>query len=343
VSRPSDSGPVFAVDDVGKHFGNVGGLLRGGSTIVHALDGVSLEVGRGEALGLVGESGSGKTTLGRLLMRFERPTHGHVLFEGRDLASLHRRELLEFRRRVQMIFQNPFSSLNPRRSIRDVLAAGYRIHGLARGRALDAELASLVERVGLHPSMLDRFPHEFSGGQRQRIVIARALSVGPEVLVADEPVSALDVSIQAQVLNLLRALQREMRLTVVLITHDLRVANFFCNRIGVLYLGRLVEVGPRETVVERSWHPYTRMLLSAAPSGDPDLRPERPLVRGEIGQAEPPRNACIFSPRCWLREQLGRPERCTTEVPVPRPVGGGSGHLAACHFAEEVDARSDAA
>jgi oligopeptide/dipeptide ABC transporter ATP-binding protein len=330
---------VFSVDEASKHFGHLGGVLRGGATLVHALDAVSLEVTRGEAFGLVGESGSGKTTLGRLLMRFERPTSGSIRFEGTDLDALRGRELLAFRRRVQMIFQNPFSSLNPRRSIRDVLAAGYTIHGLAPRRALDAELTSLLQRVGLHESMLDRYPHEFSGGQRQRIVIARALSVSPEVLVADEPVSALDVSIQAQVLNLLRSLQRDMHLTVVLITHDLRVANFFCDRIGVLYLGRLVEVGPRAVIVDRSFHPYTRMLLSAAPSGDPGAPPVRRLVRGEIRESEPPRDACIFSARCWLREQLGRPERCVNEAPEPRPIEGG--HLVACHFAEDVPARSD--
>jgi oligopeptide/dipeptide ABC transporter ATP-binding protein len=331
---------LFAVDDVSKHFGHLAGLLRGEATLVRAVDGVSLEVARGEALGVVGESGSGKTTLGRLLMRFDRPTSGRIRFEGRDLATLHGQDQRVFRRRVQMVFQNPFSSLNPRRSIRDVLSAGYRIHGLASRRTLDAELTSLLQRVGLHESMLDRYPHEFSGGQRQRIVIARALSVSPEVLVADEPVSALDVSIQAQVLNLLRSLQRDMHLTVVLITHDLRVANFFCDRIGVLYLGRLVELGPRSVIVDRSFHPYTRMLLSAAPSGDPAARPVRRIVRGEVGQAEPPRDACIFSPRCWLREQLGRPERCVTEAPAPRPIEGG--HFAACHFAEDVEARSDA-
>jgi oligopeptide/dipeptide ABC transporter ATP-binding protein len=338
VAAPAES--LFRVDEVSKHFGHLGGLLRGGATLVRALDGVSLDVARGEALGLVGESGSGKTTLGRLLTRFDHPSSGRIRFEGTDLAALRGDALLAFRRRVQMIFQNPFSSLNPRRSIGDVLSAGYRIHGLARRRELDEELASLVHRVGLHESMLDRYPHEFSGGQRQRIVIARALSVSPEVLVADEPVSALDVSIQAQVLNLLRSLQRDMQLTVVLITHDLRVANFFCDRIGVLYLGRLAELGPRSVIVDRSFHPYTRMLLSAAPSGDPSVRPERPIVRGEVGQAEPDREACVFSPRCWLREQLGRPDRCVTESPAPRPIEGG--HLAACHFAEEVEPRSGA-
>jgi oligopeptide/dipeptide ABC transporter ATP-binding protein len=332
--------PTFAVESVTKEFGYAASLLRGRDSLVRAVDNVSLQVCRGEVFGLVGESGSGKTTLGRLLVRFERPTRGQILFEGTDLSSLRGRELLRFRRRVQMIFQNPFSSLNPRRTIRDVLASGYAIHGLARGRAREEELRSLLHRVGLHEGMLERYPHEFSGGQRQRIVIARALSVSPEVLVADEPVSALDVSIQAQVLNLLRALQRDMHLTIVLITHDLRVANFFCDRIGVLYLGRLVETGRRAEIVERSYHPYTRMLLSAAPSGDPDLRRPRRLVHGDIAATAPPREACVFSPRCWLRAQLGHPERCVTEPPPLRKLN--DGHLTACHYAEEVDARGQA-
>jgi oligopeptide/dipeptide ABC transporter ATP-binding protein len=335
MSAGSES--LLVVDAVTRHFGRPAGWVRGASSLVTAIDDVTLALRRGEALGLVGESGSGKTTLGRLLVGFERPSSGRVLVEGRDLWALKRDERRALRRRVQMVFQNPYSSLNPRRTIRDALAAGYRIHGLARGAALDRELEQLVDRVGLHPSLLDRYPHEFSGGQRQRIVIARALSVGPEVLVADEPVSALDVSIQAQVLNLLRSLQGEMHLTVALITHDLRVANFFCDRIGVLYLGRLVELGEKTAVIERSLHPYTRMLMSAAPEGDPSARSTPRLVRGEIDTSAPPRGGCVFAPRCWLRQQLGNPERCVAEVPAPRPVVGS--HLSACHYAEEVEAR----
>jgi oligopeptide/dipeptide ABC transporter ATP-binding protein len=332
---------VLATVGVTKRFGRAGGWLQRRDSLVTAVDDVTLALRRGEALGLVGESGSGKTTLGRLLVGFEQPTAGEVQVEGRDLSSLGRAERRAHRRTVQMVFQNPYSSLNPRRTIRDTLSAGYRIHGLARGAALNDELAQMLDRVGLHASMLDRYPHEFSGGQRQRIVIARALSVGPQVLVADEPVSALDVSIQAQVLNLLRSLQEEMHLTVAMITHDLRVANFFCDRIGVLYLGRLVELGEKSVIVERSYHPYTRMLMSAAPVGDPDVRPVRRLVRGEIDTSPPDRTGCVFANRCWLRRELGNPERCVAEVPEPRPVAGP--HLAACHYAEEVESRSEAA
>jgi oligopeptide/dipeptide ABC transporter ATP-binding protein len=333
--------PILAVEAVTKRFGRAASWTGRPDSRVTAVDDVTLALRRGESLGLVGESGSGKTTLGRLLLGFEQPTDGVVRIEGRDLSSLRRVERRTFRRRAQMVFQNPYSSLNPRRTIRDTLSAGYRIHGLARGGELESELSRLLDRVGLHTSMLDRYPHEFSGGQRQRIVIARALSVGPEVLVADEPVSALDVSIQAQVLNLLRSLQEEMHLTVAMITHDLRVANFFCDRIGVLYLGRLVELGEKSVIVERAYHPYTRMLMSAAPVGDPEVRPDRRLVRGEIDTSAPQRTGCVFANRCWLRKQLGNPERCVAEAPEARPVV--TGHLAACHFAEEVEARSDAA
>jgi oligopeptide/dipeptide ABC transporter ATP-binding protein len=322
--------PLFEVTRAAKQFGRAAGWGRADARVT-ALEDVSLALDRGEALALVGESGSGKTTLGRLLLGFEQPTRGRIAFEGADLADLTGPAARAFRRRVQMVFQNPYSSLNPRRSIRDTLSAGYRIHRLASGRALDAELRDLLERVGLHESMLDRYPHEFSGGQRQRIVIARALSVAPDVLVADEPVSALDVSIQAQVLNLLRSLRESAGMAVVLITHDLRVAKFFCDRVAVLYLGRLVELGPTEQVIDRPRHPYTRMLIEAAPTGDPDDRPARTMVRGDIGAVQPPERGCVFSPRCWLRERLGNPERCVVEAPALQPLSGGA---AACHFAE---------
>lgn len=210
-----------------------------------------------------------------------------------------------------------------------------------------ARLGSVTLRrieVGLHESMLERYPHEFSGGQRQRIVLARALTVEPSVLVADEPVSALDVSIQAQVLNLLNSLKNDLGLTVIMVTHDLRVVNFFCDRIAVLYMGRLVEVGARATIMNDSSHPYTRMLISAAPKGDPELRSERPWVSSELGAMEPPTGGCIFAPRCWMRQQLGSPEKCTTVEPVPRdlPIARTSvtAHLVACHFAEDVPEQS---
>jgi oligopeptide/dipeptide ABC transporter ATP-binding protein len=338
AGRSSERSTVFELEAVSKEFGPRANIFGGNAAHVQALDEVSLEIFKGEALGLVGESGSGKTTLGRLLVGFERPTRGRIMMDGVDVGSLHGRDLRAFRHRVQMIYQNPFSSLNPRRSVRDALSSGYLIRRTSRGAERERALAELLQQVGLHWSMLDRYPHEFSGGQRQRIVIARALSVGPSVLIADEPVSALDVSIQSQVLNLLMALKRDRGLTVMMITHDLRVAHFFCDHIAILYRGRLVELGERRVISERSSHPYTRMLMSAAPSGDPDLRAARPWVRGEIDFGEPHRDSCIFSGRCWLREQLGNPDQCTSERPSLRSLE--NGHVVACHFAEEVEPRA---
>ena len=222
---------LLQLDGVRKDFGKSGGWLRGRNTLVRAVDDVSLTLERGESLGLVGESGSGKTTLGRLVLRLEKPTSGMIRFEGRNIGELRGDDMKLFRRRAQMIFQNPFSSLNPRRSVRNTLGAGYAIHRIASGAERERRMVDLLERVGLRGDMLDRYPHQFSGGQRQRVVIARALSVGPELIVADEPVSALDVSIQAQVLNLLKSLQEEFELTYLMITHDLRVVSFFCRRI----------------------------------------------------------------------------------------------------------------
>jgi len=318
----SERRPVlFELRNVSKEFGPRTRMIGGKAALVQALDDVSLEIFKGESLGLVGESGSGKTTLGRLLVGFERPTSGQIIMDAVDIGSLRGRDLRDFRHKVQMIYQNPFSSLNPRRSVRDALSSGYVIRRTPRGQARERALADLLHQVGLHASMLDRYPHEFSGGQRQRIVIARALSVGPSVLIADEPVSALDVSIQSQVLNLLMSLKRDLGFTVMMITHDLRVAHFFCDRIAILYRGRLVELGGRTVISDQSLHPYTRMLMSAAPSGDPTTRAARPWVRGEIDVREPHRDSCIFSGRCWLREQLGDPERCTSERPPLRTLG----------------------
>ncbi|MCU1439184.1 MAG: oligopeptide transport ATP-binding protein AppF [Rhodoglobus sp.] len=337
--------PLFSVRNVTKDFERKRRFGRKrGRRSRPALDAVSVDIYRGEAFGIVGESGSGKTTLGRLLIGFDTPTEGEVHFEGRVVAAMSRPERRSFRRRVQMVFQNPFASLNPFRTIRDTLSDGY-----ARRRMSSAErsasMTELLARVGLNESMLERYPHEFSGGQRQRIVLARALTVEPSVLIADEPVSALDVSIQAQVLNLLNSLKNDLGLTVVMVTHDLRVVNFFCDRIAVLYMGHIVEVGSREAIMNDSWHPYTRMLISAAPNGDPETRSERPWVSSELGATEPPAEGCIFAPRCWLRQQLGNPERCTIEQPTARPIlmEDGAAHLTACHFAEEVPQQAKAA
>lgn len=328
--------PLLQLDRARKDFGRKGGWFRGTDTRLTAVDDVSFSLQRGESFGLVGESGSGKTTLGRLVVRFERPTSGKVWFEGRDVNDLRGRDLKRFRRRVQMIFQNPFSSLNPRRSVRDTLAAGYAIHRIASGKEREVQMAELMERVGLRPDMLDRYPHEFSGGQRQRVVIARALSVGPDFVIADEPVSALDVSIQAQILNLMKSLQEDFRLTYLMITHDLRVVSFFCSRIGVMYLGRLVETGPRDAIVSRALHPYTRALISSAPMGDTRRRVARSIVRGEIPSGHDMRHGCVFSDRCWLKQALDNPDRCEAERPALREVE--RGRFAACHFAEATQA-----
>lgn len=335
----SEPRPVlYELKSVSKEFGPRIRIFGSKADVVRALDDVSLEIYRGESLGLVGESGSGKTTLGRLLVGFEQPTRGQIIMDGVDVSTLRGREVREFRHKVQMIYQNPFSSLNPRRSVRDALSSGHVIRRTPRGPARQRALVDLLQQVGLHGAMLDRYPHEFSGGQRQRIVIARALSVGPSVLIADEPVSALDVSIQSQVLNLLMSLKRDLGFTVMMITHDLRVAHFFCDRIAILYRGRLVELGGRAVISDRSLHPYTRMLISAAPSGDPNARAARPWVRGEIDFRAPHRESCIFSGRCWLREQLGDPDQCSSERPPLRTLS--RGHAVACHFAEEVESRA---
>jgi peptide/nickel transport system ATP-binding protein/oligopeptide transport system ATP-binding protein len=239
-----------------------------------------------------------------------------------------------------MVFQNPFTSLNPRRTIRDVLSAGLAARGVPRGAERAEALRELLQQVGLNEGMLDRYPHEFSGGQRQRIVLARALTVDPSVLVADEPVSALDVSIQAQVLNLFVSLRREFGLTILMITHDLRVANFLSDRIAVLYRGRLVELGTRRQVMENSRHPYTRMLLSAAPSGDPTTPTHHPLISGDaVGPAGS--GGCVFSDRCWLRKAKSNPERCVSEQPQLRVIDGQQ--QASCHFAEETPVAAGAA
>ena len=330
--------PAFTIERVTKEFGHAASLLHGASTRVSALRDVTLAVAWGESLGVVGESGSGKTTLGRMLVGFEQPSSGRVLLGDKDIGTLTARERVAFCRDVQMVFQNPYSALNPRRTIRSSLGSAFARQGLAKRERAD-RLAALLADMGLSPTMLDRYPHEFSGGQRQRIVLSRALAVNPRIIVADEPVSALDVSVQAQVLNLLMRLKRERQLTLVMITHDLRVANFLCDRIAVFYLGRLVEVAPRRTVMERSWHPYTRMLMAAAPSGNPQARRTLGRVLGEAYGAVD-EGGCVFLSRCWLYRKLGRPDRCVREEPMLRDVG--AGESAACHFAEDVPAQDQA-
>jgi peptide/nickel transport system ATP-binding protein len=324
--------PILELDHVVRLFGESWFSRIGGDTVVRAVDDVSLGIEQGEAFGIVGESGSGKTTVGRLIVRLLEPSAGIIRFEGHDIAKLKGRALLDYRRSVQMVFQNPYLSLNPQRKVRDMLLDAYQIHHLAKGAEAEERAADLLELVGLRRTMLDRYPHEFSSGQRQRIGIARALSVEPRLIVADEPVSALDVSVQAQVLNLLRRLQEELGLTVVFISHDLRAVSFLCSRVVVMYLGRVMEIAPRRVLVERAAHPYTQALMGSMPSLVPGSGITRDVIQGDIADQQPLTQGCVFAPRCELRRRLGDPERCLTERPWPRELG--TGHAVACHFAE---------
>ncbi len=283
--------PLLELRGLTKHFGKAPALVR-------ASEDVSFTVGRGEVVGLVGESGSGKSTIGRMILRSVDPTAGSILFEGADLARLSQRAMRPYRRRMQMVFQDPYASLNPRLRVSGIIGEALDAHGLARGAARGRRIAELLEIVGLQPEHADRYPHEFSGGQRQRIGIARALAVEPELIVADEPVSALDVSVQAQVLNLLQDLSARFGMAMLFISHDLDVIELMCDRIVVLYLGRIMEMGPVDAVCTVPRHPYTRALLAAAPKPDPTLRRARVLLQGDIPSPVAPPSGCVFRTRC---------------------------------------------
>ncbi|MEQ3553510.1 ABC transporter ATP-binding protein [Pseudonocardia nematodicida] len=328
---------LLEVSDLAVHFPIKRGLLVDRTVgHVYAVDGVSLSVARGETYGLVGESGCGKSTLGRAVLRLVDPTSGSVVFDGTDIAGLRGEELRRMRRRFQMVFQDPMSSLDPRQSVESLLLEGMKAHGLSKGPAEDsARLRELVDAVGLPARALRRYPHEFSGGQRQRIGIARALCVEPDLIVADEPVSALDVSVQAQVLNLLAGLQRDLGLTYLVIAHDLAVVRHVSDRVGVMYLGGLVEEAASQDLYDDPLHPYTRALLSAVPVPDPDLedRRERILLSGDLPSPAAPPAGCRFHTRCpWAQ-----PERCADERPQLRTIEGApAGHRVACHHAERI-------
>jgi oligopeptide/dipeptide ABC transporter ATP-binding protein len=285
---------------------------------------------------LVGESGSGKTTLGRAVVGLARPSSGTVVFDGEDVWSLGRVAQKRLRRRVQMVFQDPYASLDPRMTVGKSIAEPLEIHRLGSRADRTSKVGRLLETVGLHPTHADRYPHELSGGQRQRVGVARALSLDPDLVVADEPVSALDVSIQAQIVNLLQELQRELGLTSILIAHDLAVVRHVSDAIAVMYLGRIVEWSRAADLYREPRHPYTIALLSAVPIPDPvvEATRERIVLRGDIPSPAAPPPGCPFHTRCWLREQLGNPEACSSEVPPLRSMR--SGHLVACHFAEET-------
>jgi oligopeptide/dipeptide ABC transporter ATP-binding protein len=318
--------PLVEVQDLVVRFES-GGMLRGPKRVVHAVNGVSFEVFPGETLGLVGESGSGKSTIGRTILKLEEPTAGTVRFGGTDLLALEGRDLRALRRRMQIVFQDPYGSLNPRMRIGDSVAEGLEIHKLVPKREIPARVEALLGEVGLDPSYARRYPHEFSGGQRQRIGIARALAVDPEFIVCDEPVSALDVSIQAQVLNLLADLQRARGLAFLFIAHDLAVVRQLAHRIAVLYFGRVVELADATTIVSAPRHPYTRALLSAVPVPDPDRQRIRTRAPGEPPQPTAPPPGCPYFSRCDHPEKN---PRCTSELPLLRPVNGSH---AACHYA----------
>jgi oligopeptide transport system ATP-binding protein len=322
--------PVLVLDRIVKHFPVGGGLFGGARRHVKAVDGVSLELRRGETLALVGESGCGKSTLGRLALRLVEPTSGRIQLNGVELTQLAPDALRKARRQMQIIFQDPYASLNPRMTVFDILAEPILLHGLASGEALQARVHELLRLVGLQPFHAERFPHEFSGGQRQRIGVARALSTNPDLVVCDEPVSALDVSVQAQVVNLLHDLQSRLGLTYLFIAHDLAVVKHIADRVAVMYLGRIVELADKQVLYATPRHPYTQALLAAAPRPDPTLdRSVRAILQGDPPSPFDPPSGCAFHPRCVFST-----ERCKAETPVLRAMVDGS--QVACHFAESL-------
>ncbi len=334
---PSTELPLLQTEELKVHFPIHEGIIferRVGA--VRAVDGVSLDVRRGETLGLVGESGCGKSTFARAVIRLVDPSGGRIRFDGEDVTDIGGDQLRQMRRRMQMIFQDPYASLNPRMTIGSMLAEPLRVHRIASGEQANRRVRELVELVGLPRNAINRYPHEFSGGQRQRAGIARALAVEPEFIAADEAVSALDVSIQAQIVNLLAELQRDLKLTYLFIAHDLSVVRHISDRIAVMYLGEIVELSGSRDLYDRPLHPYTCALVSAVPIPDPrvERRRKRMILRGDVPSPANPPEGCRFHTRCWLRRELGDPERCVAESPDLREML--PGHRVACHFAEEI-------
>jgi oligopeptide transport system ATP-binding protein len=319
------AGTLVRTENLSKEFAaGAAGVFGAGKLTVKAVTKVNLEIFDAETLGLVGESGSGKSTLGRLILRLIEPTAGRVLFEGRDLSMLSRAELRRLRRDMQLVFQDPYASLNPRMRVRSIVGEGIEIHRLARGKEKLDLIAETLRMVGMSPDAMGRYPHEFSGGQRQRIGIARALAVKPRFLVLDEPVSALDVSIQAQIINLLQDLQERLKLTYLFIAHDLRVVEHISNRVAIMYLGKIVELASRDEIYANPRHPYTRALLSAIPSVNAASKPERVKLPGEVPSPVNPPSGCAFHPRCPYAKDICR----SIEPPLEKGIGG---HAVACH------------
>ncbi|MCX5087127.1 ABC transporter ATP-binding protein [Streptomyces sp. NPDC056121] len=331
--RDADRTPLLQVKDLKKHFPIKGGFpIRRTIGAVKAVDGVSFDVFKGEALGLVGESGCGKSTTGRLLTRLYEPTHGTITYNGQDISTANRKQLAPIRSEIQMIFQDPYASLNPRQTVGSIISGPMEINGINPPGGREARVRELLEIVGLNPEHYNRFPHEFSGGQRQRIGVARAVALEPKLIVADEPVSALDVSIQAQVVNLLQKVQREMGIAFVFIAHDLAIVRHFSQRVAVMYLGKIVEIADRDSLYNRPRHPYTHALMSAVPDADIDaVKKERIRLEGDVPSPISPPSGCRFRTRCWKAQ-----DKCATEEPPLVQISGSrEGHLTACHFPEE--------
>ncbi|MBI1336059.1 MAG: dipeptide ABC transporter ATP-binding protein [Phycisphaera sp.] len=354
---PDNGKPLVEVCNLKTHFPVKRGLLRSTVGYVKAVDDVSFAVDKGETLGLVGESGCGKSTVGRTILRLIPATQGSVAFDGKDVFAANRDELKALRRQMQIVFQDPVGSLNPRMTVGRILSEPIRVHKLAKGNAVNERVAQLLERVGLSPDYADRYPHEFSGGQRQRIGIARALSLEPRFIVCDEPVSALDVSIQSQVLNLLSDLQQELGLSYLFIAHNLAVIEHFCDRVAVMYLGKIVELAGRDAIYNQPRHPYTKALLSAAPSPSVDDNRQRVVLPGEVPSPINPPSGCAFHERCPLTRELARGAgsgdvvsvtvmgepvrvmaRCVNQTPVLETVTDESSHCVSCHYHDQSKA-----